>query len=137
MGFTFATSRTDLAKAILEGLTFELRLNLDLLRDGGVAIDALRAVGGGARSRLWLQLQADVTGIPVMAPRVTEAAAFGAVLLAGSGSGVFASASEAADRFLELTECFEPDAARHAAFSRSFELYREVYPALAPISHRL
>ena len=137
LGLTFSTTRTDLAKAILEGLTYELRLNLDLLHDGGVTIDVLRAIGGGARSPLWLQLKADITGIPVITPRITEAAAFGAALLAGAGVGLFPSAAAAAERFLELTATYEPDPARHAAYTRHYELYREVYPAVAPILHRL
>ena len=137
LGLTFSTSRTDLAKAILEGLTYELRLNLDLLRDGGVAIDVLRAIGGGAKSPLWLQLKADITGIPVITPRITEAAAFGAALLAGVGVGLWPTAADGASRFLELTDTFEPDAPRHTAYSRLYEEYREVYPAVAPISHRL
>jgi xylulokinase len=137
LGLTFSTSRTDMAKAILEGLTYELRINLDLLRDGGVAIDVLRAIGGGARSELWLQLKADITGIPVVTPRITEAAAFGAALLAGTGAGLFASAEAGAEQFLELTDRYEPDPDRHDAYTRQYELYREVYPAVAPISHRL
>ena len=137
LGLTFSTSRTDLAKAILEGLTYELRLNLDLLREGGVAIDVLRAIGGGAKSALWLQLKADVTGIPVITPRLTEAAAFGAALLAGAGAGLWPTAAAGAERFLELTDTYEPDPGRHAAYSELYERYREVYPAVAPISHRL
>jgi len=137
LGLTFSTSRGDVAKAILEGLTYELRLNLDLLRDGGVSIDVLRAIGGGAKSDLWLQLKADITGIPVITPRITEAAAFGAALLAGTGAGLFRSAAEGAERFLELTDTYQPDPSRHEAYSRQYELYREVYPAVAPISHRL
>lgn len=137
LGLTFATSRSDIARAIIEGLTYELRLNLDLLRAGGVHIDVLRAIGGGARSKSWLQLKADITGIPVMTPRITEAAAFGAALLAGAGVGLYASAAEAAVRFLQLTETYTPDPERHAAYSRLFELYRGLYPAVAPITHRL
>ncbi len=102
-----------------------------------MAIDVLRAIGGGARSPLWLQLKADITGIPVITPRVTEAAAFGAALLAGAGAGIFASAAEGAERFLELTDSYEPDPARHDAYTRQYELYQEVYPAVSPITHRL
>jgi xylulokinase len=102
-----------------------------------VRIDVLRAIGGGARSRLWLQLKADITGIPVVTPRITEAAAFGAALLAGTGAGVFPSAAEAAGRFLRLTDTYTPDPDRHAAYTRRFELYRQVYPAVAPITHQL
>jgi xylulokinase len=137
LGLTFSTSRADLAKAILEGLTYELRINLDLLREGGVSIDVLRAIGGGAKSRRWLQLKADITGIPVITPRITEAAAFGAALLAGAGAGLWPSAADGAERFLQLTDRYEPDPARHAAYSELYERYCEVYPAVAPITHRL
>jgi len=137
LGLTFATTRADLAKAILEGLTYELRLNLDLLKAGGVQIDVLRAIGGGAKSKLWLQLKADITGIPVVTPKITEAAGFGAALLAGVGAGIFPSAVEAAGRFLQLTDTYQPDSAQHAAYTRQFELYRQVYPAVAPITHQL
>jgi xylulokinase len=137
LGLTFATTRADIALAIIEGLTYELRLNLDLLREGGVAIDVLRAIGGGARSGRWLQLKADVTGIPVVTPQVTEAAALGAALLAGAGAGLFASVPEAAQRFLRLTRTYTPDPARHAEYTRQYELYREVYPAVSPITHQL
>jgi xylulokinase len=137
LGLTFATTRAELAKAVLEGLTYELRLNLDLLKASGVDIDVLRAIGGGAKSALWLQLKADVTGIPVVVPKITEAAGFGAALLAGMGAGVFPSAAEAAKSFLQLTTTYQPDPARQAAYARQYELYRQVYPAVAPISHAL
>jgi xylulokinase len=116
---------------------YELRLNLDLLKSGGVEIDVLRPIGGGANSKLWLQLKADITGIPVVTPMITEAAGFGAALLAGVGVGLFLSAAEAANRFLKLTDEYVPDSARHAAYTRQFGLYRQVYPAVSPIIHQL
>ena len=137
LGLTFATTRADIAKAILEGLTYELRVNLDLLKAGGVEIDVLRAIGGGAKSKLWLQLKTDITGIKVVTPKVTEAAGFGAALLAGVGVGLFPSAAESANLFLQLTDEYIPDPARQAVFTRQFELYKQVYPAIAPISHQL
>ena len=86
LGLTFATTRGDLARAILEGLTYELRLNLDLLQAGRCAASTSCAPSAAAPARgCWLQLKADITGIPVVTPRVTEAAALGAALLAGRG----------------------------------------------------
>ena len=137
LGLTFSTQRADLAKAILEGLTYELRVNLDLLKAGGVQIDALRAIGGGAKSDLWLQLKADITGIPVVAPEITEAAGLGAALLAGTGTGIFASAAQAAESILRLRAEIKPDRVRLQAYDRYFELYRQVYPAVKPITHEL
>jgi xylulokinase len=137
LGLTFNTRRADLAKAILEGLTFELRVNLDLLQAGGIRIETLRAIGGGAKSEVWLQLKADITGIPVAAPEITEAASFGAALLAGVGAGVYQDAASAAERFLHFRREFSPDAGRHKIYNERFELYQQVYPAVSPISHCL
>ena len=137
LGLTFATRRADLAKAILEGLTFELRLNLDLLKAGGVQIDELRAIGGGAKSPMWLQIKADITGIPVVAPAITEAAGLGAAILAGTGAGIYDSPVDAAQRFLHLSNPCRADPTRLQEYNRRFELYRQVYPAVLPITHQL
>jgi xylulokinase len=137
LGLTFGTTRRDVAKAILEGLTFELRINLDLLRQGGVLIHELRAIGGGARSELWLQLKADILGVPVVTPAVTEAACLGAALLGGVGAGVYADAAQAVTQVLHLTRTYQPDPERAARYERLYALYRAVYPAVAPITHQL
>ena len=126
-----------LFRSILEGLTYELRLNLDLLKSGGVAIDSLRAIGGGAKSRLWLQLKADITGIPVYRPRITEAAAWGAALLAGYGAGVFTDIAKASDAHIVLEECFEPNLQVVEKYQKGFEIYKQIYPSLAPLQHQM
>ena len=127
----------DIAKAILEGLTYELRVNLDLMKAGGVRIDTLRAIGGGAKSDLWLQLKADITGITVLRPRITEAAAWGAAILAGAGAGVFAGVAQAADAGLQIERTFEPDPNRSRAYGERYELYTQIYPLLAPFLHKI
>ncbi len=137
LGLSFATTRTDMAKAILEGLTFELRYNLEVLYRAGVRIDELRAIGGGARSDLWLQLKADVTGIPVVAPQITEAASWGAALLSGHAAGIFPDTAAAAQAALNLDRRFEPHPDRSRRYTERYALYRELYPALAPLLHRL
>lgn len=137
LGLTFGTSRADVAKAILEGLTFELRYNLEVLKSGGVQIDELRAIGGGARSDLWLKLKADITGIPVAVPRITEAASWGAAALAGTGAGIFSSAAEAVERTLQFDRVIEPDPDNQARYASRYELYLEMYPALRDLLHRI
>jgi len=137
LGLTFGTTRRDIAKAILEGLTFELRVNLDLLRQGGVVINELRAIGGGARSELWLQLKADILGVPVVAPEVTEAACLGAALLAGVGAGVYPDAVQAAASVFKPARTYRPNPERQELYNRRYEVYRSVYPAVAPISYQL
>jgi xylulokinase len=100
-------------------------------------ISELRAIGGGARSGLWLQVKADVTGIPVRAPRVTEAACLGAALLAGEGAGCYPSAAQTADGVLQGGRLFEPDRVRRLRYDDRYALYKEIYPTLRELSHRL
>lgn len=137
LGLTFATTRKDVALAILEGLTYELNLNLEILREGGVTISELRAIGGGARSKRWLELKADVTGVPVVVPRITEAASWGAAMLAGKGVGIFSNLAEVAENALQITARYIPEPERHALHARRYSLYKEIYPTLIPLLRRL
>jgi xylulokinase len=137
VGLTFSTGRGEVARAVLEGLTYELRSNLDLLAAAGVEVGTLRAIGGGARSPLWLQLKADITGVPVARPRVTEAAGLGAALLAGVGAGAFPSAVEAADSCLQIAETRTPDPVARRAYDERYAIYRALYPALTAVNHRI
>jgi xylulokinase len=137
LGLTFATTRKDVALAIMEGLTYELNLNLEILREGGVTINELRAIGGGARSKRWLELKANVTGIPVVVPRITEAASWGAAMLAGKGVGVFSNLVEVAENSLQFAARFTPDLEQHALHAQRYSLYKELYPTLIPLLRRL
>ncbi|MCG3209004.1 MAG: Xylulose kinase [Anaerolineae bacterium] len=133
LGLTFADTPASIAKALVEGLTFELRVNLDLLRQAGVAITELHAVGGGARSNLWLQLKADICQTPLRVPRVTEAACLGAALLAGVGAGVYPDFATAVARTVAFARRVEPHPGQSAAYDRRFSVYRRLYPLLKPI----
>ena len=137
LGLTFSTDRAVLAKAILEGLTFELRINLDLLREAGIEISNLHAVGGGARSPLWLQLKADICRTPLQAPRVTESACLGAALAAGVGAGVYADFEDAVARAVTWQSRIEPDRDSVAAYEARYELYRQLYPLLADLNRKI
>jgi len=136
-GLTFATTHADIAKGILEGLTFELRANVDLLRDAGVEIKELHAVGGGAQSPLWLQLKADICRLPLRVPRVTEAACLGAALLAGVGCGVYEDVWEAVEETVRFDRRVEPRASSVAAYDAVYGVYEDLYPALISLQRRL
>jgi xylulokinase len=137
LGLTFATGHAEMAKAILEGLCFELRVNLDLLRGAGVEIQELYAVGGGARSPLWLQLKADICQIPLRVPEVTDAACLGAALLAGVGAGVYADLQQAVSRAVRLERKIEPDRACVNAYQARYALYQRVYPSLKALHQQM
>ena len=137
LGLTFATDRPILAKAVLEGLTFELRINLDLLRDAGIDINELHAVGGGARSPLWLQLKADICQVPLRVPEVTEAACLGAALLAGVAAGVYPDLAFAVAQTVHLERRIEPQSNSVSAYDARYQLYQQVYPTLIDLQRKL
>jgi xylulokinase len=124
-----------LVRALLEGVAFGIRDTLDVIGDVvGEVAPPIRVVGGGARSPLWLQIRADVLGLPVEAVEVPEAVAVGAALLAGVGAGVFADAGEAAAAVKREAARFAPDARARPLYEQLYrEGYRVLYPALKPI----
>ena len=137
VGLSFATTQAEIARAVLEGLTFELRVNLELLRDAGVPLGELHAVGGGARSELWLKLKADICRTPLRVPRVTEAACLGAAMLACVAAGDYPDVATAAERAVRFDRTIEPNPQSAAAYDRRYETYKSLYPALKPIHHHL
>lgn len=133
LGMTFSTSKADMAKAILEGLTFELRQNFDLLRSSGISIDIIHAVGGGAKSAQWLQMKADICHAAIRRPQLTEAACLGAALLAGVGNGVYEDFSSALDQVTKVERTFSPDPMNSERYERRYKIYQQIYPLLKPL----
>jgi xylulokinase len=136
-GLTLATTRHDIAKALLEGLCFELRINLDAMHTADIRVEELVAVGGGAKSARWLQLKADILGRPIRTLQCGEAACLGAALLAGTAVGAFASLEEAVGRTVHFHREFTPDAGSAARYAERFAVYRQLHPALRPIHAQL
>ncbi len=137
IGLTVRHNRNHLIRAVLEGVTFGLLDCLELIRGLGVPIEQVRASGGGARSALWRQIQADVFGNELVTVNVTEGAAFGAALLAGVGAGVFSSVAEAASRSVRIKDRVGPVPADEQKYRELYPLYRSLYPALQPIFHAM
>lgn len=123
--------RGDLQYSVLEGICLNHRTHLDALREAFDVVGALRVCGGGARSAVWTQLLADVTGLDVEVTDADEATARGAALLAGVGAGVFADLDDAAARAVHVVRRQSPDAARGAVLQQRFDRYRSVVAALS------
>ncbi len=142
IGLTLSHSRDDMARAVMEGVAFELRwmlediLNTKITGAGGTS-PALRMVGGAAESPVWTKIVADVTGIPVVLPATTQAASCGAAILAGVGSEVFSS-PEAGYRTLSGNEIIlKPDAENGRLYDELFEIYRTTFLQLQNSLSRL
>jgi len=98
----------DMAGAVMEGVSFVLRKNCDHIQESGVALSAIIATGGGAKSPIWCQMQADITGLPVAIPKEKEAACLGAAMIAAVSDGHFESYQAAADACVALLHRYEP-----------------------------
>ena len=136
-GLKSDTRRGEILKAIRECTALYFVDSLAGLQSAGIALTGFIASGGGARSDAGLQIRADVFGLPVVRPRITEAGVLGAAMLAGLGTGQLGSPAEAAAVFVRHERVFEPDAARHAAYRAKHALYQQLYPALQSILHSL
>jgi xylulokinase len=134
--FTGLSARHDrgaLARAVLEGVAYGLRDSLELLREVGVELRAARVSGGGARSRLWLDVVASVLGLPLELTEAEEGSAFGAALLGGVRAGVFADVQEAVARCVRVRATVEPRADLGEAYEHGYARFRMLYPALKPL----
>jgi xylulokinase len=130
LGLRLSTTRADLVKAIVEGITFEFRENLTRLESAGLSVDSLVATGGGAKSDYWIQLRADLVGKPVHTVNVKETGAFAAACLAGASTRAFDSTEAAVREFVRTEKVFQPDVRRGALYDDLFAAYRLMYPAL-------
>ena len=133
MGFTLAHKRRHFIRALMESCAYGLRDNTDQMQQMGLIISEIRVVGGGAKSQIWRQIKADVTGIPVSLPETVETAALGAGILALVGSGQMKNIKEAVDRVVNTFEITEPNLSNHAIYNDYYHLYRLTYFALLPV----
>jgi xylulokinase len=132
-GLALPHRRGALARALLEGVAYGLRDSLELLRELGVQPEAGRASGGGARSRLWLEIVASVLGLPLELTAVEEGAAYGAALLGGVAAGVFEDVHEAVAACVRVRERIDPNQPWHELYERGYARFRALYPALRPL----
>ena len=137
VGLTAAHRRGHIVRAILEGVAFSLKDTLTIFAEIGLPARTIRLGGGGARSPVWRQIQADVYGQPVEIMAAEEGAAYGAALLAGVGAGAWPSAEDACDAVLKTAQRIPPRGGDSARLQTMYALYRGLYPALRPIFHGL
>ena len=133
IGLAADHSRGHIIRAVLEGVAFSLKDTLTIFKQLGVPAQAIRVGGGGARSPLWRQIQADVYGQGVEVVQAEEGAAYGAALLAGVGVGVWPSVDAACDAVVRVAKRIAPDANAKHVMQTAYAAYRRVYPALRSI----
>src|SRR5437667_3137652 len=133
VGLTASHTRAHVVRAVLEGVAFSLRDTFTLFREMKVPVTSIRLGGGGARSPLWRQIQADVYGHAVEIVEAEEGAAYGAALLAGVGAGLWPSVDAACHTTVRVASRVNPQPAAVATLNTSYSAYRRVYPATREI----
>ena len=132
VGLSLKHTRAHMARAVLEGVAFAMRDSLEIMREMGVSITQVRASGGGAKSKMWRQLQADVNKAPLVTTNIDEGPAYGAALLATVATGLYKSVEEACDNIIRVVDTCPPAKKNAAAYDAWFALYQDTYKALAP-----
>jgi xylulokinase len=133
LGLRMATTRGQVLRALVEGVAFEMRLNMEILDRAGCRINELLATGGGARNRAWTQLKADVMGKPITTVRASQAGCLGAAMLARSAV-TGRPLRRIADEMVRLGGVVHPHPKRAAFYRDRFSAYRQLYPALRTLS---
>jgi xylulokinase len=136
-GLTAAHTRAHMIRSILEGVAFSLRDSLEIFRELGIPVEQIRDSGGGSRSFLWRQIQADIYGHELVTLRTSEGSALGAALLAGVGAKIYKSVEESAEKAIQVKESVAPKPESVAAYEKYYQVYRGLYPAVREFSHTL
>lgn len=136
LGLTLSHTRADLYRAILEGVGYGIRHNIDTMREEGIPPSRILAVGGGTKNPLWLQIVSDIAGIEQYVPDQHYGACYGDALMAGVGIGVFEDTTQASE-WVRYRAVVKPEPSIQALYEPYYQIYRQAYPATAPLMHKL
>jgi xylulokinase len=133
IGLSATHTRAHVIRALLEGVAFSLRDSLTIFREMNLPLEHIRLGGGGARSSLWRQIQADVYGCTVEVLQAEQGAAYGAAILAGVGARNWGSVDEACAAIIQVAHQIRPHPPHAAVLQRAYQRYRKIYPALREV----
>jgi xylulokinase len=137
IGLTTSTTGSEIYKAIIDGITYETRINIERLEKSGVRIDELRAIGGGSTSKIWPQIKADILGKRVVRLAVSEAGTLGAAILAGTAVGDFVDVARGVEATIRTEDEFTPDPVAAEGYEANFEIYKGIYGSLRELSWQI
>jgi sugar (pentulose or hexulose) kinase len=132
-GLALGHTRAHLIRAILEGVSYEIRTNIEVMRELGLPSKEVRVTGGAARSKVWMQIQADVLRTPVIRTQMKEATAMGAAILAFKGVGVFKSVAHAAEEMIQTLPPLLPTKETLEIYQNGYKTFKSLYSAISGI----
>ncbi len=124
------TSRADMYQAVLEGVAFAIKDNLEIIKQFGIDVKSSCLCGGGAKSRLWRRILANVLDIELNIPVTEQGPGYGSAILAMVGAGQFKNVNTCAEKFFEIKETVKPDKALVQLYAERYEKYLKIYPAV-------
>lgn len=129
-GLTMDTTRHQIYQGLMEGVTYEMKLNLNRLAKAGITVDEIYATGGGASSKKWLQMKANILDCKVISLGAAQSGTLGCIMLAARACGVCKNLDQAAQMFITYKETYLPQQRAVAEYQRLYRQYIEIYPAL-------
>ena len=129
IGMTMDTSRADLVQAVLEGVAFAIRDNVEIARSLGIQVDSSKICGGGAKSRLWRRIIANVLNCRLEIPVSEQGPGMGGAMLAMVACGAYGSVKECCEKLTHVADTVQPEPALVAKYEGKYRRFREIYPA--------
>lgn len=133
LGLDASTTINQLYCACMEGVVYEMLINMEYLEKSGIPFHMLHATGGGARSEVWMQMKADMLNMPVTALATSDAGTVGSAMLTGIAAGCFRNLEDAAAHMVEKKRVYKPRIAMHEKYQKIYQRYRKVYDAVRPL----
>ena len=130
LGLTTATTTADIYRGCMEGVVYEMYLNMQALQGSGIRFEKIHATGGGAHSEEWMQMKADMLNVPMVALKTVDAGTVGSAMLTGIAIGLFHDLQDAAVHMVKEMKTYEPRSAMHEKYMRIYEKYQNVYQAV-------
>jgi xylulokinase len=130
VGLSLRHGRAHLVRSIMEGATYAMRDSLEIIRQLRVPVKEVRLSGGGARSRFWRQMQADIYGAKAVTTNSAEGPAYGVALLASVGAGAYKTVVEACEATIKVESSTVPNAKSRRVYDASYPLYQKLYRSL-------
>ncbi len=133
LGLDISTTTEEIYCACMEGVVYEMLVNMEYLKASGIHFDMIHATGGGARSEVWMQMKADMLNVPITALDTVDAGTVGSAMLTGIAAGCFDDLTDAAAHMIRKKRVYEPRQEMHEQYGRIYERYRKVYDAVRPL----
>ena len=136
-GLRMDTTRTDMLQAVLEGVAFAIRDNVEIAKSLGIKIENSCLCGGGAKSELWQKILCNILKVEIHIPMTEQGPGYGAAMLAMVGYGEFANVKECANTFVSIKKTITPDADISSRYEKQYEKFKEIYPSMKKLFKKI